>query len=100
MTRVQLTKAKPKNNLERSINFEYYAPQAKNVFVAGDFNRWDTTKCRLNRSADGWWRTQLQLKAGRYEYRYLVDGDWENDQRPVECVPNAFGAWNCVVEVK
>lgn len=99
MPRVQLTKAKPKNKLEKTTTFEFYAPQAKQVSLAGDFNRWDPTKCRLTKSPDGKWKTELKLKAGRYEYRYLVDGDWENDQRPVECVPNTFGSWNCVIEI-
>ncbi|MBI4373133.1 MAG: isoamylase early set domain-containing protein [Candidatus Omnitrophica bacterium] len=92
-------KPKPKNKLETNTLFEFYAPSAEDVRLAGTFNHWDPSKYRLKKNPDGRWHLNLKLKPGRYEYRYMVDGNWENDQRPVQCVPNAFGTWNCVVEV-
>ena len=89
-----------KNLRAKKVNFEYYAPLARAVHLAGTFNDWDPADCALRKEADGKWRANLSLAPGRYEYRYLVDGAWENDQRPVECVPNAFGSWNCVVTVQ
>ena len=99
MLKDQLAKAKPKNKLEKDVSFEFYAPQAEEVQLAGDFNSWNASKCFLKKGPDGKWRATLKLKPGAYEYRYQVDGNWANDQRPVKCVPNAFGTWNCVVEV-
>lgn len=84
----------------KKVNFEYYAPHAKKVEVAGSFNSWDYKKTILEKDSKGNWKTTITLKPGRYEYRYRVDGNWQNDQRPVECVPNAFGSWNCVVQVQ
>ena len=83
----------------KKISFEYFAPQAGKVFLAGTFNRWSLDACPLKKDRSGKWRVELELHPGRHEYRYVVDGAWENDQRPVECVPNAFGFWNCVVTV-
>lgn len=85
---------------EKKALFEYYAPHARRVHVAGTFNDWNPQASPLKREPDGKWKVGLALPPGRYEYRYLVDGVWENDQRPVECVPNAFGSWNCVVTVQ
>jgi len=82
------------------ITFEFFAPEAKKVQIAGDFNNWDPEKSPLKKGSDDKWRITLQLKPGRYEYRYSVDGNWQNDQRSVECVPNVFGTWNCVVTVQ
>ena len=79
--------------------FEYYAPSAQRVYLAGTFNEWNMENCPLKHELNGKWKVALSLPSGRYEYRYLVDGVWENDPRPVECVPNAFGSWNCVVTV-
>ena len=84
---------------DKTLDFKYYAPQAKTVELGGDFNNWKADKNPLKKDATGNWTTSLKLKAGRYQYRYLVDGVWQNAQEPVECVPNAFGSWNCVVEV-
>lgn len=88
-----------KDKSEKGVAFEFYAPLAGEVRVAGSFDNWDPSKYLLRKDATGNWRLTIVLKPGRYEYRYLVDGNWENDQRPVACIPNTFGTWNCVVEV-
>ena len=84
---------------EKTIDFKFFAPQAKKVGLGGSFNNWNAAKAPLKKDATGNWKTSLKLSAGRHEYRYLVDGMWLNAQDPVECVPNAFGSWNCVIEV-
>ncbi len=94
------TITKKASSTGKKIAFEYYAPLAKKVELAGSFNSWDPKKAVLERDGKGTWKIALALKPGRYEYRYRVDGNWQNDQRPVECVPNAFGTWNCVVQVQ
>ena len=84
---------------EKTADFKFYAPQAKKVELGGCFNNWKADKNPLKKEASGNWKTSLKLKAGRYQYRYLVDGVWQNAQEPVECFPNGFGSWNCVIEV-
>jgi len=88
-------KAKP----GKKVRFEFFAPSAVKVAVVGTFNHWSCEKDLMTNDGTGRWKIELVLPAGRYEYRYSVDGIWQNDQRPVECIPNAFGSWNCVVEV-
>lgn len=94
----KLAKARTKS-CDKEIEFKFYAPQAKKVSVGGSFNNWKPEKTPLRKDAKGNWKTSVTISSGRYEYRYLVDGVWQNAQEPVECVPNAFGSWNCVVEV-
>jgi len=89
-----------KKDLDKSVNFEFYSPLAKEVSVAGEFNDWDAGKNKLKKDANGWWKAALSLKPGRYEYRFLVDGNWENDPVSIEFVPNSFGTWNCVIEIR
>lgn len=89
-----------KRDTGTKVVFEFFAAQAKKVAVAGSFNGWDASKNPLKKEKDGKWKTQISLASGRYEYRFWVDGVWENDQRPVKCVPNSFGTWNCVIEIK
>ncbi len=80
--------------------FEYFAPQAQKVEVAGSFNEWNPAQTPLKKDREGKWKAALTLTPGRYEYRYRIDGSWQNDQKPVECVPNPYGTWNCVLEVR
>ena len=98
---MKLTLSNPKSSmkLEKKVIFEYYAPSAGKVQLAGNFNGWDPSKAPLKKERDGRWKVALTLPAGRYEYRFWVDNNWQNDQKPMECVPNPFGTWNCVLQI-
>jgi len=87
------TEAKP-------TEFKLYAPSAKQVVVAGSFNKWDTKRLLAKKDSKGNWVAKAALKPGRHEYKFVVDGNWMNDPRCTTCVANAFGSHNCLVEVK
>ncbi len=98
-------KAKPmsipvQKPMAKSIQFSYYAPDANHVCLAGDFNNWNTDSCHLKKSNSGEWTTSLQLKPGVYDYRFFVDGEWRDDPKSGERVPNTFGSQNDRIVVK
>ena len=76
------------------------APRAGRIFVAGDFNHWRPGDLRLRRDETGSWKVQVWLAPGRYEYRFIVDGEWQNDPHAPASVPNVFGSSNCVLLVE
>ena len=80
--------------------FKFYAPQAKKVSLAGSFNNWDTSALTAKKDSKGNWETKVNLKPGKYEYKFFVDGAWINDPRCSSCVVNSFGSRNCVISVK
>ena len=82
--------------LTKKVQFELPAQDAQVVHLAGDFNNWDASANPMKKDKKGIWKTSLSLKPGRYEYRFLVDGSWENDPACCDCVPNEFGSQNCV----
>ena len=84
----------------RKVLFEFSAPEASQVSLAGDFKNWDTNATPMKKDRKGLWRVMLSLKPGRYEYRFFVDGRWENDPKCSICVPNEFGGQNCVKVVE
>ena len=93
-------KSKTKKNLIKKVQFEFSAPQAQEVYLAGDFNNWDASAHPMEKDKKGVWKTSLSLKPGRYEYRFFVDGNWENDPKCSCCGPNEFGSQNCVKVVE
>jgi 1,4-alpha-glucan branching enzyme len=93
------TSKKTAQTSSKKIPFEFYAPDAKKVCVVGSFNKWSTEAAPLKKDRSGRWTTALELTPGRYEYRYVVDGSWQNDQRPVATVANPYGSRNSIVEV-
>ena len=84
---------------KRQITFTYFAPQAGSVLVAGDFTQWEHSPINLVKEGAGMWKTTIALKPGKYQYRLLVDGQWLNDPRCPELLPNEFGSTNCVLSV-
>jgi 1,4-alpha-glucan branching enzyme len=60
-------------------SFTYTNPAAKGVFVAGEFNQWNTTANPMLRSEQGVWTVTIPLKPGKYLYKLVVDGAWKTD---------------------
>ncbi len=83
----------------KKVTFKISAPTAKDVRLAGDFNSWDASNTTLKRSKDGVWTRDLSLKCGRYEYKYLVDGQWQRDPLNNLFAVNTFGSENSVIEL-
>jgi 1,4-alpha-glucan branching enzyme len=81
---------------EKDIEFSFPAPQAQNVFIAGSFNQWNPSSHPLKKDEHGVWKITLPLTPGRYEYRFMTDGKWENDPFCEGCHPNELGTMNCV----
>jgi len=77
-------------------------PDARRVFVAGEFNEWNVQANPMKRLKNGDFTAQIELVPGRdYQFRYHIDGKrWENDWQADRYVPNPFGdADNSVVQV-
>jgi len=90
-------KSKTKVKIQtKNVQFEFLAPVAPAVYLAGTFNNWDASAHPMKKDREGVWKTSLSLKPGRYEYRFLKDGGWKNDPSCSNCVPNEFGSKNCV----
>jgi 1,4-alpha-glucan branching enzyme len=100
------TARKPARSVPKvSTPFSYHALRAGSVYLAGTFNGWNPNATPLTRRADGTWAVMLDLPPGRYEYKFVIDGQWCepgcDDPGPncSQCVPNEFGTMNRVVEV-
>jgi 1,4-alpha-glucan branching enzyme len=91
------TKAKRKVII--STEFSFFAPDAKEIFLAGDFNDWDTGKHSMRKYKGNIFKKKLKLKPGRYEYLFVVDGQWQTDPQNSERQANVFGSENSVVTI-
>jgi 1,4-alpha-glucan branching enzyme len=46
--------------------------------VSGTFNEWGDP-IPLRKKSDGTFELLVQLGEGRYEYKFVVDGEWKHD---------------------
>jgi len=96
---VKITAAKAEVPKIGRVSFELVKPDAKNVYVAGDFNDWQPERAPLVPTGNGRWVGDLTLKPGRYEYLFVVDGQWMPDPNAKEGVLNPFGGRNSILGV-
>jgi hypothetical protein len=88
--------AAPKPN---HVLLELVKPEAKSVCVAGSFNQWKPENTPLAPQGNGRWVGDLNVKPGRHEYLFVVDGQWVPDPNAKESVENPFGGRNSVLIV-
>ncbi len=84
----------------KEIVFSIFAPKATKIYIAGDFNNWDTKKLSAKKDSRGIWRAKVNLKPGRYEYKFFVDGSWVNDPSNPKKEITPTGEINSLVEVR
>lgn len=82
----------------RKVRIEFQHDNAQTVFIAGTFNDWRPNVTPMIAVANGKWVKELSLAPGRYEYRFIVDGEWTNDPK-TEQAPNEHGSFNSVLIV-
>ena len=83
-----------------NVSFAYVGPDAKRVSLCGEFNDWSPDASPMTRQEGGRWETALTLRPGRYQYKFVVDGQWMHDPNARENILNQHGSFNSVVEVR
>ena len=76
------------------VTFAIAAPNASNVYIAGEFNNWKTDDSSRMQQDGEVWRKTLNLKKGQYRYRFVIDGRWVEDPQNPEKEVNEFGEMN------
>jgi len=84
----------------RETEFALLAPRAQRVCIAGDFNQWSLSLHPLKQDKKGNWRISIGLNPGQYQYRFFVDGEWQNDPNCFSFINNSFGTTNCLKTVE
>ena len=85
---------KKQKTTRKKVLLSLHAPQAKTVFLAGDFNDWNPGKHGLKKAKSGAWEKTLILSPRTYEYKFIVDGKWELDPANNRTCRNCFGTRN------
>jgi 1,4-alpha-glucan branching enzyme len=98
---LKMSKQKPKQSAKQKIkrkkaSFAIEAPLAEKVVLMGDFNHWNPNVHPMKNDGKGIWTKAVIIPPGRYEYKFLIDGDWRKDPGNEQTCPNCFGTLNSV----
>ena len=73
------------------------AKPAKKVMLAASFNEWKPVACRKQK--DGTYALTVNIPPGTYEYKFLVDEEWQVDPDNPTWAANPYGTFNSVAHV-
>ncbi len=93
------SKQKKDGVVPQRIRIAFHDEHARQVSLAGTFNEWRPTATPMLTLGGGRWVKELLLPPGRYEYLFVVDGEWRSDPAAVEQTPNVHGGLNSVLNV-
>jgi hypothetical protein len=83
------------------VTFQMAAPDARNVFLAGEFNNWQLEPLTFREGDNtGVWERRFSLRPGNYQYKYFIDGQWIVDPENPLRIVNERGSVNSLLKVK
>ncbi len=85
--------------MDEGVVFVYQSPEAESVQVAADFNDW-VPESMMDDDKDGIWEKLFPLQPGVYQYKFLVDGKWQDDPNNPQVAESPYGGMNSVVTVE
>lgn len=75
------------------VTFSVAAKEAEMVSVVGNFNEWNTEATSLKKLKNGTFKGTVDLEKGNeYEFRYVVDGSYTNDEQADSYKWNEYAA--------
>ena len=83
----------------RKVTFSLEDTDANEVFLIGDFNKWNPKTHPMKRDGNGTWIRNVIIPPGKYEYKFMVDGQWKEDPQNDQLNPNCFGTCNNILNV-
>lgn len=91
-------KVEPDENGNTQFQLDGYE-WAGEMILAGSFNNWNERDLKMHKVPGGW-EVRIDLPPGRYEYKFIADGNWLHDPDNPHKVKNEHNTYNSVLQVK
>jgi chromosome partitioning protein len=89
-----------KSGVPQKVALRLFGYASRDVQIAGDFNDWTPDRGVITRAVGDDVEKILMLAPGTYQYRYIVDGVWQEDPSNPEQVSNFSGGFNSILHVE
>lgn len=82
-----------------AITFSWLAPNAKQVYLAGEMNDWQADTLPMHKNEKGEWTLTVYLQPGRWSYKFVQDCQWLTDAHNPGKHPDGQGGYNSLRQV-
>jgi chromosome partitioning protein len=88
------------SDARQKVTLRLFGYASRDVQIAGDFNDWTPDRGVITRTAGDDVEKIVMLAPGTYQYRYIVDGVWQEDPSNPEQLQNFSGGFNSILHVE
>ena len=82
-----------------AVTFTWQAPNARQVFLAGEMNDWQADTLPMVKNDQGQWQLTVYLEPGRWSYKFVQDGMWLTDEHNPLKHSDGQGGYNSMLQV-
>ena len=83
---------------ERNVSFRFFRPEAREVYVVGDFDGLPDSRMPMRQGDDGHWELDMELSPGVFKFQYHADNQRFADYAAFGVEPGEAGM-NSVLRV-
>ena len=84
----------------KRVTFHFKAHLGSTVYLSGSFNNWNGNAKEMNDgSGNGEYFATLFLPPGKYEYKFIVNGEWHVDPECPNWEVNDLGTLNSIITI-
>ncbi|WP_019612737.1 alpha/beta hydrolase-fold protein [Psychromonas ossibalaenae] len=77
--------------------FSVNAPNAKQVYLAGEMTDWQPNVLKMKKGSDGVWFLPVYLEQGAWQYKFVIDGEWTYDKTNPVTTDDGFEGYNSII---
>ncbi|WP_028865757.1 alpha/beta hydrolase-fold protein [Psychromonas aquimarina] len=77
--------------------FSVNAPNAKQVYLAGEMTDWQPNILKMKKGPDGVWFLPVYLEQGAWQYKFVIDGQWIYDKANPVTTDDGFEGYNSII---
>jgi len=93
------TDTAPPPNGVRDVVLSFDSDSGTHVQIAGEFNGWVPDQGVETKDGGDALLKIVHVRPGDYEYRVIIDGEWQEDPNNPDTVPNSLGGDNSLLHV-
>lgn len=89
---------KKSSKIKHTFTFDPQGKTYSEVYVKGEMNAWNAASAPLTFDGNVW-KIEMVTEPGKYQYKFVVDGEEKSDPSNPDSISNNIGGFNSLVQI-